>query len=71
VVASQTPDCLPGATPVLFGNLRSTYTIVDRQATTVLSNPYARLDTVILFQFELRLGGAVTWPGASRLLRIK
>src|SRR5262249_14129875 len=50
VVANQMPDVLPGSTPILFGNLRSTYTIVDRQATTVLSNPHAA-GYCHLFQF--------------------
>jgi len=41
VVFSGVEISAPGSGPILFGNLRSTYTIVDRQATTVLHGPIA------------------------------
>jgi hypothetical protein len=41
VVFSGVEISAPGSGPILFGNLRSTYTIVDRQATTVLHGPYS------------------------------
>jgi HK97 family phage major capsid protein len=69
-IASQMPDCGPGSTPVLFGNLKSAYTVVDRQATTVLADPYSA-GYCHLFKWEARLGGACTCPNALRLLRIK
>jgi hypothetical protein len=36
VVFSGVEISAPGSGPILFGNLRSTYAIVDRHATTVL-----------------------------------
>jgi hypothetical protein len=41
VVFSGVEISAPGSGPIVFGNLRSTYTIVDRQATTVLHGPYS------------------------------
>jgi len=70
VVFSGVEISAPGWRPILFGNLRSTYTIVDRQATTVLHGPYSA-GFCHQFKWEARLGGAVTCPNASRLLCIK
>jgi HK97 family phage major capsid protein len=56
VVVSQMPDVGLGSTSVLFGNLRSTYTIVDRQATTVMHDPYSA-GFCHLFKWEARVGG--------------
>ena len=70
VVFSGVEISAPGSGPILFGNLRSTYTIVDRQATTVLHGPYSA-GFYHLFKCEARLGGAVTCPNASRFLFIK
>jgi HK97 family phage major capsid protein len=55
---------------VLFGNLRAAYTLVDRQATTVIVDPYSA-GYCHLFKWEARIGGACTCPNAVRLLRIR
>jgi HK97 family phage major capsid protein len=70
IIASQMPDVAPGSTPVMFGNLKSAYTVVDRKATTVLIDPFSA-GFCYLFKWECRLGGAPTCPNAARLLRIR
>lgn len=64
------PDVAAGATPVLFGNLRQTYTIVDRRALTLQIDPYTA-GFCTLFKWDARIGGGITCPNASRLLRIR
>jgi HK97 family phage major capsid protein len=70
VIASQMPDVQPGSTPILFGNLRAAYTIVDRKAVTMVHDPYTA-GWCHLFKFEARIGGACTCPNSVRLLRIR
>ena len=70
VIASQMPDILPGNTPVLFGNLRRAYTLVNRKAVTLIVDPYSA-GFCTLFKFDARIGGACTCPNAARLLRIR
>ena len=69
ILCTWMPDVAPGATPVLFDNLRQTYTIVDRKAVTMDVDRYTA-GFCTLFRFEARLGGAITCPNASRLPRI-
>jgi HK97 family phage major capsid protein len=69
-LATQMPDCNPGATPILFGNLKSTYLLVNRQQTTMLQDPFS-LPYCVQFRFEARIGGNVSCANASRLLRIR
>jgi HK97 family phage major capsid protein len=38
-IATQMPDCVPGATPVLFGNLQATYLLAVRKQTCNASRP--------------------------------
>jgi HK97 family phage major capsid protein len=68
-IVSQMPECLPGNTPVLYGNMRQTYTLVNRSATTMVPDPYTA-GFCTLFRFEARVGGALTCPNAARLLRV-
>jgi len=70
IIVTQMPDCLPGNTPVLYGNLRQTYTLATRSATTMTPDPYTA-QFCHLFKFEARVGGALTCPNASRLLRVR
>src|SRR5262249_1833521 len=70
VLATQKPNCEPGATPVAFGGWRPAYTGVTGRATTFLVDPYSA-GWCSLFKFDARLGGAPTCPNAARLLRIK
>jgi len=70
VIASQMPDVQPGATPVLFANLQAAYTLAARRATTLQVDPYSG-GWCLIFRAEARVGGAITCPGAARLLLIK
>jgi len=69
VIANQMPDCVPGSTPIAYGNWRQAYTVVNRRGVTMMQDPYSG-GFCILFRFDARVGGAVTCPGAARLLRI-
>jgi HK97 family phage major capsid protein len=69
-IVSQLPDVAPGATPVLFGNLRASYLLVWRKAITMQTDPYSA-GWCTLFKFETRCGGNVTCPNSLRLLRIR
>jgi HK97 family phage major capsid protein len=70
VVSTQMPDCQPGATPIAFGLWDAAYTVVNRKSTTMQPDPYSA-GFCSLFKFEARVGGAVTCPGAARLLRVR
>ena len=70
IICTWMPDVGPGATPVLFGNLKQTYMLVDRKALTMDVDRYTA-GFCTLFKFECRIGGAITCPNASRLLRIR
>jgi HK97 family phage major capsid protein len=70
ILCSWLPDVGPGATPILYGNLKQTYTIVDRRALTLQVDPYSA-GWCSLYKFDCRLGGNVTCPNSSRLLRIR
>jgi HK97 family phage major capsid protein len=69
-IATQMPDCVPGATPIAYGNWKQTYMIANRKAVTMQHDPYSA-GFCSLFKFESRVGGAVVCPAAARLLRIK
>ena len=64
------PDCVAGATPIAFGNWPATYTIVNRRGITMQLDPYSA-GWCLLYKWSARIGGGVTCPNASRLLRIK
>jgi len=69
VIVSQFPDVLPGATPIGFGDWKAAYTIVNRRATTMYTDPFSA-GFCTLFKFDARVGGATTCSNAARLLRI-
>src|SRR5262249_41506757 len=69
-IVTQMPDCLPGNTPVAYGNWRQTYTLANRSATTMTPDPFTA-GFCTLFRFEARVGGAITCGNAARLLRIR
>ena len=69
IIATQMPDVLPGNTPVLYGNLRQLYTLVQRSGTTMTPDPYTG-GFCTIFKFESRIGGNLTCPNAARLLRV-
>jgi HK97 family phage major capsid protein len=70
VIVSQFPDVLPGATPIGFGDWKAAYTIVNRRATTMVTDPFSA-GFCTLYKFSARVGGATTCPNAVRLLRIR
>jgi HK97 family phage major capsid protein len=70
IIAPQMPDCVPGATPVAFGNWNRAYMVVNRKGVTMQQDPYSA-GFCVLFKMEARIGGAVVCPGAARLLRIR
>lgn len=70
VIASQMPDCVPGATPIAFGNWKKAYLAVWRKGVTIQTDPYSA-GFCVLFKAEARVGGNVLCPNAARLLRIR
>jgi HK97 family phage major capsid protein len=70
IVAQQLPDVSPGATPVLYANLRQLYMLVTRRAITMQQDPYSA-GWCTLFKFDTRIGGGVVCPNAGRWLRIR
>jgi HK97 family phage major capsid protein len=70
IIANVMPDVAPGSTPILFGDLEATYTLINRKATTMTPDPYSG-GFCTLFRFEARVGGATTCSNAARLLRIR
>jgi HK97 family phage major capsid protein len=69
-LVSQMPNVGAGATPILFGNLKQTYTVVTRQNPTIELDQFSA-GFCVLFKAQARVGGAVTCGNASRLLRIR
>jgi HK97 family phage major capsid protein len=69
-IVSQMPSCVPGATPILFGDLQQTYMIANRKSIAMQHDPYSA-GYCHLFKFEARVGGGVICPNASRLQRVK
>jgi len=70
VIANQMPDVAPGATPIIFGNWKQAYTVVNRRGVTMQHDPYSA-GFCTLIKFDARVGGAATCPNAARLLRIR
>jgi HK97 family phage major capsid protein len=64
------PDCAPGSTPVMFGNLNAGYLLVTRRGLTMATDPYTA-GWCVLYKFDQRIGGAPTCPNALRLLRVR
>ena len=60
-IVSQMPDVAPGATPVLFGNLKAAYTPVDKKAVTI---PRIRIALASAIFFHSK-----PESGAARLVR--
>jgi HK97 family phage major capsid protein len=69
MIVTQMPNVGVGNTAIAFGNWKETYTVVNRKAVTFQRDDYSA-GFAILYKFEARVGGGVTNPNASRLLRI-
>ncbi|RMX06719.1 phage major capsid protein [Corticibacter populi] len=63
------PDVAPNAIPVLFGDFRRTYLIIDRMGVRVLRDPYTAKPNV-LFYTTKRVGGGVQNPEAMLALQV-
>lgn len=63
------PDAVAGATPVLFGDFKRTYTIFDRVGVRVLRDPYTN-KPFVLFYTTKRVGGGVHNPEPMRAMTI-
>lgn len=65
------PDIAGGAFPVIYGDVRRAYTLVDRLAVTVIRDPYsAKKSGAVEFMYRKRIGGQVVLAEAVRKLEI-
>lgn len=65
------PDVTAGAIPILFGDLRQGYTIVDRVSLSILRDPYTvATKGQTRFHARRRVGGGVIKAEAMRLMKI-
>ena len=63
------PDVAAGALPILFGDMRETYLVIDRIGFRVLRDPYTN-KPYISFYCTKRVGGGVKNPDAMKALLI-
>lgn len=71
VVPETVPGDGTGSTPIILGDFRQGYSIVDREMMTVLRNPYSEdLQNKVRFVFHSRVGGQVTRPEAMIKLKV-
>ena len=63
------PDVAANATPIMFGDFRQGYLIVDRIGVRVLRDPYTK-KPYVLFYTTKRVGGGVVNPEPLRALRV-
>lgn len=65
------PDVAANAVPVMFGDLKQGYRIVDRLSLSVMRDPYSVATTgQTRFHARRRVGGDVVKPEAIRLLKV-
>ena len=65
------PDVAADANPIVFGDMRQGYRIVDRVALSVLRDPYSRATNgQTRFHARRRVGGDVVKAEALRLLKV-
>lgn len=64
------PDVAPGAIPLLFGDMRQTYLILDRMGIRILRDPYTNKPFVNFYTTK-RVGGGVQNPEFMRALKMK
>lgn len=64
-------DVAAGTTPIAFGDIASAYRIIDRQALSILVNPYLlATNGVTRIHATRRVGGAVVRPASLKKIRI-
>jgi len=70
--ASETPDMpdvAANSTPILFGDFKRTYLVLDRKGVRVLRDPYTN-KPYVMFYTTKRVGGGVMNPEPMRALKI-
>lgn len=71
LVVPDAPAIAANAYPVMFGDIRAAYTILDRVSFEMLRNPYAEdKNGIVRFVAYRRVGGQVVQPAAIRKLKI-
>jgi HK97 family phage major capsid protein len=63
------PDIGAGALPIIFGNLKEAYTIVDVVGTRILRDPYTN-KPYVMFYITKRVGGFATNTEAVKVIKI-
>ena len=65
------PDVAAGAVPIVFGDLRRAYTIVDRVSLSILRDPFTQATSGnIRFIARRRVGGQMVLAEAIRKLKV-
>lgn len=70
VEAEDMPDIAAGAFPIAFGNFKAGYLIAERNATTILRDPFTN-KPFVHFYATRRVGGHVLDSAAIKLLKIE
>ena len=63
------PDVAANSTPVLFGDYKRGYLVIDRMGVRVLRDPYTK-KPYVLFYTTKRVGGGVQNPECLRALKV-
>lgn len=63
------PDIAPNSMPIVFGNLKKAYVIVDKAGYKLLQDPYTQKPFVLFYMYR-RTGGALRNSEAVKFLRI-
>jgi HK97 family phage major capsid protein len=70
IEAEDMPDIAGGAFPIAFGNFKAGYLIAERNATTILRDPFTNKPFVHFYATK-RIGGLVLDSDAIKLLKIE
>jgi HK97 family phage major capsid protein len=70
IEAEDMPDVAPGSFPIAFGNFKAGYLIAERNATTILRDPFTNKPFVHFYATK-RVGGQVLDSAAIKLLKIE
>ena len=68
VEAEDMPDLAANSLSIAFGNFKAGYTIAERNATSILRDPYSK-KPYVMFYATKRVGGQVTNSEAIKLLK--
>ena len=70
IVDPNMPDVAAAANPILFGNVRQGYTVVERAGMSVMIDPYT-VSPQVKYEWHQRVGGDVKVAEAMKLLTIE